>query len=643
MSGGALRRWALLAPPLAAIALALPMLRLGYFWDDYYFLTRAQHGLAACLEYVQGAAFYRPLTQGLYFLPLAGAGSAGAIASHLANLVLLAVSAWLLAIIIARHAGTRAGLLAGLLFAGIAPAASLVGWASGAQDLAAILFFLVALDLHDRGHTAWAVIAMLLALLSKEAIGAALPVFVLWDLLLGRKPARVLVPLLAFGAVAVAWAALHPGIQLLVTGRLNEEPRSYVGFQNHTMVFLEWRRYWRALFNTPATGLGTPWPVDRIAYSAAAWIVGVLALVLTHRQAGHGGTDALTPRRAVLLGALLTIPALLLPSLVVRRWAAYFVCIPALGTSIALGVVLARAEAAVSAFALAVYLALGLWSRGVHDPSGALLTERSFIEGERATRDLERKFREFYPTLPHGTQVLVSVAASGMAGTHGTLVDGQAPRIWYDDATIRVLDPERRVAGTPHEILLRVTEARDLIQIDPDIPSVRSSGAPARMPEIRIVIGTYARGVAATGDPDRAVRILLRLANTEPYLLVRAHDQRLAAMVLYARGDSTGAEQILRSVPPLPRGIAIDAIARVLAQPSRSPTLDAQAYRVFGISPRDPDALRYWMAMFYGAEYFAQAKEMARRLQEVKPGDKESAEVLAKLQTFPTNPFARDP
>ncbi|HKO21166.1 MAG TPA: hypothetical protein VJX91_00800, partial [Candidatus Eisenbacteria bacterium] len=595
-------------------------------------------GLAACLAYVQGAAFYRPLTQGLYYLPLAWAGDSGALASHIANLAMLAMSAWLLATVIARHAGARAGLLGGILFAGIAPAASLVGWASGSQDLAAILFFLIALDLHDRGQTAWAVIAMLLALLSKEAIGAALPVLVLWDFLLGRKPARILVPLVAFGAVAIAWAALHPGIRLLVTGHLGEQPKSYVGFQNQTMVFLEWRRYWRALFNAPATGLATPWPVDRIVYSAIAWIVGVLGLVLTHR-AGHGSAGALTPRRAILIGALLTIPALLLPSLVVRRWAAYFVCIPALGTSIALGVVLARSETAVAAFALAVYLTLGLWSRGVHDPSGSLLTEQSFIDGDRATRDVERRLREFYPTLPHGTQILVSVAASGMAGIHGTLVDGQAARIWYNDSTIQVRDPEQRMAGAPHEILLRITENRDLVQIDPDLPSVRSSGAEPDMAAIRVVIGTYARGVAATGDPDRAVRMLLRLARTEPYRLVGSHDLRLAAMVLFARGDSLGAQQILWSTPALPRGIAIDAIARILLQPSRSPALDAQAYRVFGISPRDPDALRYWMAVFYGSEYFAQAKEMARRLQEVSPGDKESAEVLEKLRTFHAKPF----
>ena len=54
------------------------------------------------------------------------------------------------------------------------------------------------------------------------------------------------------------------------------------------------------------------------------------------------------------------------------------------------------------------------------------------------------------------------------------------------------------------------------------------------------------------------------------------------------------------------------------------------------------DRARTLMATFYGSEYYAEAKEMARRLQEVKPGDKESAEVLAKLQTYPADPFARD-
>ena len=45
--------------------------------------------------------------------------------------------------------------------------------------------------------------------------------------------------------------------------------------------------------------------------------------------------------------------------------------------------------------------------------------------------------------------------------------------------------------------------------------------------------------------------------------------------------------------------------------------------------------------MFYGSEYYAQAKEMALRLQAVKPG-KESADVLAKLRNLPAKPVIPD-
>ena len=636
------RRWLLAAPALAAAILAIRCVGWGYFWDDYFFLTRAQRGLAAALEYVKGAAFYRPLTQGLYFMPFAHGGDSGALAAHALNLAVLAASAWLLAVVVARRAGTRAGLLAGLLFSGVAPAPSLVGWASGAQDLLAILFFLAALALHDSGRTAWAVLAMAAALLSKEAIGVAMPVLLLWDAIVGRKPARVLGPLAAFGGLALLWAALHPGIRLLVTGRLENDPRSYVGFQNATMVALEARRYLLALLNVPVPGARTPWPADLAPYGIAAWAVGVVALYLARPRAGDpapsGSTSAgtLTIPRALLLGALLGIPALLLPSLVIRRWAAYFVCIPALGLSIALGVALARAPVAIASAVLAVFLALGLWSRGVEDPSGALLTERSFITGERATRDIEQRFRRLYPTLPRGSHVLVSVAASGMAGIHGTLHDGQAIRVWYNDPAIRVLDPEERLGGAPHEILLRITERRDLVAIDPDAPSFRSTGAAPDVAEVRMVIGTYARGVAATGEPIRALRILDRLARTEPEALARSYDLRLAAMILLAQHDEPGAERVLAAAPPFPRDVALDATARVLAQPTRWAAFDSCAYRAFGTSPRDPEALRYWMAMFYGSGYLTQARATARRLQEVAPGDVESGAVLKKLARLGT-------
>ena len=636
-----MKRWALAAPAVVAIALSWPLVGLGYFWDDYFFLTRAQRGLAACVEYVKGAAFWRPLTQGLYFYPLAHAGDTGALVAHLVNLGLLAASAWLLARLVARHAGTRAGILAGLFFAGLSAAPSLVGWASGAQDLAAIFFFLVALSLHDADRTGWALPFLALALLSKEAIAVAVPALVLWDLLVGRKPARFVGPLLAFGSLALAWAILHPGIRLLLSGRIDSDPRSYVGSQNAAMVALEARRYLRALVNFPVTGLRTPWPAGLLPYAIAAWAVGVAALYaadLRPRADARGApapSRGLTLRRALLFALLLSIPGLLLPSIVIRRWAAYFVCIPALGTSVFFAVLVAEMPLAIVSVVLAGYLALGAWSRGVEDPSGALLTERSFRTGEHAARNVESQFRRFHPELPRGAHLLVSVAASGMAGIHGTLHDGQAPRIWYDDPTIRVLDPERRLGGASHEMLFRITAERTLVEIDPDVPSFRSTGVTPNLGEVRMVIGTYARGLAATGEPDRAVAMLERIARAEADRLTASYDLRLAAMVEFARRDTVRAESLLAAAAPLPRGFALDGVARVLAQPTRSPMLDEQAYRAFGIPPGDPEGLRYWMAMFYGSEYFAQAREMALRLQEIAPGDRESAEVLMKLARFP--------
>src|SRR5690242_6342870 len=120
-------------PILVATALCLPVLGLGYFWDDFVFLARVQSHPWAAFGPEPGA-FYRPLPRALYFWPLAGLGSSGALAAHIANLLLLAVSIYLLVSLVRDLGGDRAGALAGLFFAGLAPAASLVAWASASQD-----------------------------------------------------------------------------------------------------------------------------------------------------------------------------------------------------------------------------------------------------------------------------------------------------------------------------------------------------------------------------------------------------------------------------------------------------------------------------------------------------------------------------
>ena len=652
--------------------LALPCLSLGYFWDDFAFLTRMQVDPAAAVRYQPGTAFYRPLSQGIYFLVLEPFGLPGAIVAHLVNLALLLGSILLLVSLVRSIAGGRAGVLAGLLFAGFAPTMGLVAWASGSQDLLAIFFFLAALRLHHAGRTGWATLAAVAGLLSKETIAVAWPVLVFWDWLIGRKPARVRIPLLAFGGVLLAWGLLHPGLRLFwKSGFFVHERPGYLGFRNLAVTELNAQRYALTLFNLPATGWATPWPHDLALYGVIGTVAAVIGFWLLGRTRGEssaypdggatstGGVSAarvglfswrgrgqatkvdLAPPpesqwlplwRAAIIGVLLAVPMLVLPSLIIQRWVAYYACLPALGAVMFLSVLGSRLPTSLACLGLAAYLAVGTWCRGVNDPAGAMMTEQSFLEGSRVIRHVEAGFRKVIPALPHGSQVLVSVASSKMAGIHGTLLQGQALRVWYNDATIRTLTPEIRLAGATADYLIRVTPERDVVEIEPDRIGYRSSsGQLEPEDELRAPIRTYARGLAASGETDRSVEILERLAESDP-APTKSYDLRLAAMARFAAGERAPAESLRLAAPPISRDYALDAIAKVKAEPTRRADLDSTAYWAFEISPNDTDAVRYWMAMFFGSQYYPQAIDFARRLQALSPGDPESATILRKLE-----------
>jgi len=226
--------------------------------------------------------------------------------------------------------------------------------------------------------------------------------------------------------------------------------------------------------------------------------------------------------------------------------------------------------------------------------------------------------------------VLVSVASSGPLGIDGTMHDGQPLRIWYRDPTLRILRPERRVAHRGPEFLYRINGERDVVEIDPDRGTRRSSGGDLAEGEARAITRTYARGLAASGESARAIRILERLAAADGDSL-RSYDLRLAAMALLAEQDSAGAARLLATAPPITRGFALTSVARVMAEPTGRAGLDSCAFAAFGISPSDPDAVRQLMETFYASLFVPQAIEAARRLQVISPGDSASAEVLRRL------------
>jgi len=618
--------WIAGPPILLAAVLAMPCLTLGYFWDDFVFLSRVQAGPIAALG-PEAGAFYRPIPRAIYFWPLAGLGSSGAWLAHAMNLLLAAVAIYLLVDLARELEGDRAGMIAGFLLAGLATLPGLIGWASGSQDLLAMVFGLWALRLRHAGRLWLSGVALAAALLSKETAVCFLPALLLWDLVAGRRPARLGAGLLVFGGFTLGWALLHPGIHQLAARGFVREPRAYVGFANLAVTEFHARRYLLALANVPTVTSPVAWTTGRAAMLATAVVLALGGLWIiqepeTRRRLG-------LPRIAIL-SASIALPALALPALLIQRFAGYFVCLPALGIALFLGALLARVPPAVTMAAVAAYVGLGFWSRAADTPDADALTERSFIDASRATRAVERGFRALRPTFPRESQVLVSVASSGLLGIDGTLHDGQALRTFYRDPTIRTLRPERRLAHPRAEFLYRITDARDVVEIDPDRGTARSSGAKPDDEEVRAVTRTYARGLAATGETGRSVRILSRLAATEDPSS-RSYDLRIAAMGLLADGDVAGAKQLLGEAPALPPDVRLYGLSKVMAEPTARASLDSCAYVAFGISARDPDALRELMELFYGSLFVPQAVHFARRLLEVAPGDSESAAIVKEL------------
>ena len=618
-----------LLPALVAAFLAAPGLSFDYFWDDFFFLTRAQGSPTAYLVPNAAEAFWRPIPQGLYFRLLLALGPAGPFAGHLLNLILLAAAAMLLASLASRLAGPRVGLLAGLVFAVSAALPSLVAWTSACQDLLAMVFLLIAFHLRESGRIAGSAGVAALALLSKETAAVALPVLVAWDGLLGRKPARFVRGAVLFGIVTAAWFAVHPGLRALVHAGLQSGSTGYVGLERPDRWWDYLFRYVATLFHFPVNAVSWPARLTIAGIAAAAAVLvtvpGALQRLKAAEAASAGGRGAARPRptarRLQIAALLIALPPILLPSLLVRPWATYFAALAVPGFALLLAPRLARLAPRTAAIAIAAFLLLGVWARGMDARgNGRVLTEQRFAEASLATRRVRERFRKIVPEIPAGARVLLSVAGTGTLGIHQTLQDGQALRHWYRDPTIATVQPEWKRPPGADEFLVRVTPDLQVIQIDPTTSRFRTEGDDPDREEIAKPIRSYARGLAASGATDPAVWILERMATADSMRL-RSYDLRLAALALHAVRRDGEAKHLLHLAPPLQRWEALDMAGKVYAEPTHDPAHDALAFWPFGVSPDDPGALRYLIGQYRIGGYHRQARELARRLERLAPGD----------------------
>lgn len=619
-------------PALLVAILALPGLGLGYFWDDLLYLSGGIDGRGPARFFwpESGAMFYRPVAQGLYFLLLRIVDPTSGIVGHLLNLIALMAATAVLVALVSELAGRRAGLLAGIVFAVSGQVPGLVAWITCSQDLFAILFTLAALWFRHRERPWPALLCVALALLCKETAVVALPLVAAYDFIIGRKVERGVIRVLPYAVVGILWLAFHPGIHVLATQGLESRASGYVGVAHPERWGAYLVRYFMVLVNLPPAEFARPWPAGLTLPAVVALGALVATLSAYDRRPTHVPREsrAKVESRTAWLGVLISLPLLLLSTVMVRIWVPYYAAFPAVGLAIATGPWLARRSKWLVVASLSLFLLLGVWCRGLAAPGKQVWCETAFQEASRATAIVRNNFRVAFPSIPPKSQVVLSVGESGTLGVRGTLVDFQALKVWYRDPSIRTVSTLQRDPGAPTELVARVTSDLVVIAIDPKSGGIRTSSA-AR-PDWYLVgrtLRNYAREVVADGDLGSGIRIMDILSAIEPPE-VRSYNRRLVAMMLIGGGRRHAADSLLAITPGFEKSDARAFVERLLAEASSSESLDLAAFEAFGVSADDPETLRWMMHEFQREGSLGQAAWWAKRLAKVAPSDRDATSVL---------------
>ena len=406
-------------------------LRLPFLADDYLFLdqVRGRSLLPALLSRDPLENYVRPVGRQLYFWVVTSLGASPAVA-HALNLGAFVLIVALVFAITRRLTGTRAATIGAAIVALHYAADVPVRWASGSQDLLAILGALVALWLFLSGRRLASVVALLAALLSKETVALTPVIAALAARQPGepwRRTATRAWPLFAaVGLWALFWLAT---IHRNAVAQLSESPASLLAALLHlpqVLVGAEWRPGGRIAFLDSPSALG---PVAlALAAGALAW-----------RPTAEGGRGAAS---AVAIGATWAIAGTLPVTAVAPTWNAYYYLFALCGVALAAGALLARAPLPVALLAVLALAsgseharrldqfatAPGVWNAQSH--LNRFYFDRAAVYVNRYLSSLRRA----HPTLPQRSTLFFSNVAPMVAWQGG---DGALLRWAYRDSTIR--------------------------------------------------------------------------------------------------------------------------------------------------------------------------------------------------------------
>ena len=341
---GAAKTGALPAPLALALVLAagallhLDALRAPFFADDYLFLDQARfHSLLATLLSPDPIGnFFRPVSRQLWFWCLGTATRESALAFHLANLALFFALLVLLYELIRRRLGVWPALV-GTAFLALHHAFGVpLLWASGSQDLLAVVGSLGAILLLSEGRPLAATLAMAAALLSKETV--VLAPFA--AMLVARREketwiatARRAAPLFA---VLIGWALAYslavgrrPAMALEANVGVGAIPAAFVHLLQ-TAVGLEWPR------DLTAVLVGPPLVLVLVAVAILAAPGAFPARDPRATAAAERGTKAGARRAAILAGLAWAVLGAIPVIAVARIWSAYYYLFALCGVALAL-------------------------------------------------------------------------------------------------------------------------------------------------------------------------------------------------------------------------------------------------------------------------------------------------------------------
>jgi len=422
-----------------AMALALAfqygaVLRQPFLGDDYAVLDKVHHASFGALWSRDHlfSYWYRPWSRELHYWVLDRLFGAREPAFHLASFALWVALMTLYYGLARRLVGGRGAAIACAAIAGLAAWSGALGWVAGVQELWLLFWAFAFLHLFARRRTLAALVALGLALLSKETGVALLGVALVWAIAVDREPLfEAIGRLVPYGLLAGAWAVFHPFLLRRFAGPLpgNTEQAANAGLAGTAGRFL------LALVNldqrpAPESGV-TPALIGGLAGILALVLFAAVALAARRARRGEPGAarDGVPGATALGIGWTLCGAApLFVPSIGLH---AYYGLFAAFGAWLVLGSWLARAPALAL---LAVAGIAALRPLRADTPSwdwSSLSYQRRagmFLGG------LHDALQQHHPALDRGSRLFVSRVPEGIRLVSA---EGAALRVWYGDSTLR--------------------------------------------------------------------------------------------------------------------------------------------------------------------------------------------------------------